>query len=288
MMSNVKRILNKSEKLTHHDLLNVSEQFGVRVESKTRIADVLQINNSGISNELYTYAMKAHFDFLLVNDETELPLLAVEFDGPSHDWDIKQRERDNKKNNLCEKLEFPFLRIRSTWIENNYRGLNLLDYFVGMWFHRDNFNWAQKEGLIPPDEMFDSISITYIPGTSNLFPYDLSADKRKKIQELYENGVIKERSPSRYVGMDSKGNYRCLAYIKVRKDAWLSVETAMRAQFFPIDCCEVLMDIAVCDMAQKLENYKNGKENALSDSKLDELVSVYSNRYEMVRAGCCC
>ncbi len=39
--------------------------------------------------EEYSYALKAHFDFVVVRDDT-LALFAVEFDGPQHTHQTQQ------------------------------------------------------------------------------------------------------------------------------------------------------------------------------------------------------
>ena len=62
---NKNRVLNRSEQevleqITNSDCLSRSNVF-----PKIRIADVLNITNSGIRKELFSYALKAHFDFLI-------------------------------------------------------------------------------------------------------------------------------------------------------------------------------------------------------------------------------
>jgi hypothetical protein len=89
----VKRILNRSEKQTEEQLSPLATGNGARIFSKIRVADVLEIENSGISAEAFTYALSAHFDFLIC-DKSDLPLFAVEFDGPSHKRPRQQRNDD--------------------------------------------------------------------------------------------------------------------------------------------------------------------------------------------------
>jgi hypothetical protein len=72
-----------------------------------RLADVLPIENSGISNRYYDYALRAHFD-ILVADDQDRPKLAIEFGGKGHD-----PAKDHLKNELCERFELPLVRITS-------------------------------------------------------------------------------------------------------------------------------------------------------------------------------
>src|SRR5882672_9392585 len=70
-MPRTKKILNLSESTTREILSTAAARNGVRVVEKVRVADVLQIEGSGISDALYSYALRAHFDFIVVNDAHE-------------------------------------------------------------------------------------------------------------------------------------------------------------------------------------------------------------------------
>ncbi len=108
----VRKILNWSEKQTEIQLLPLAAENGARVLAKVRVADALEIVNSGITSEEYSYALKAHFDFLIC-DKNDMPLFAVEFDGPTHAAP-RQIRNDLLKDSLCEKLGLPVLRANST------------------------------------------------------------------------------------------------------------------------------------------------------------------------------
>lgn len=62
-----------------------------------RIADVLDIGNSGVEASLFAFALRGHFDFVVA--EKLSPIFAVEFDGPMHTTP-EQRQRDEKKQRL--------------------------------------------------------------------------------------------------------------------------------------------------------------------------------------------
>jgi hypothetical protein len=81
---------------------------GANVYSKLRIADVLAIAGSGLDDDFYSFALKAHFDFV-VTDADRLPLFAVEFDGPQHD---SNPANDRTKNAVAEKLGLSLARVR--------------------------------------------------------------------------------------------------------------------------------------------------------------------------------
>src|SRR5690348_9621608 len=107
---NVKRLINKSEEHELETLNSIVAPYNLHVNPKIRIADVFPIERSGISKELYSYALMAHFDFLMT-DETHVPQFAVEFDGQSHNA-ANTKIRDAKKDELCRFFDFPLLRIK--------------------------------------------------------------------------------------------------------------------------------------------------------------------------------
>jgi hypothetical protein len=106
-----KRVLNRSEAATRKILSSAAEKNGAEVHAKMRVADVLDIDRSGLDSDLYGYALRAHFDFV-VADATDKALFAVEFDGPHHGSDAKARTNDAKKNAIsarssaCRSPEF--------------------------------------------------------------------------------------------------------------------------------------------------------------------------------------
>jgi hypothetical protein len=75
----LKRMLNEPEEITNDVLNAVTSKYEALVCIKSKIADVINIENSGISDKEYNYALKAHFDFV-VTDKDYIPQFAVEFD----------------------------------------------------------------------------------------------------------------------------------------------------------------------------------------------------------------
>ena len=118
-----------------------------------RLKDVLPIDGSGVSDADYHFSLQAHFDFVVVDKDTR-PLFAVEFDGRHHN-DPVQAARDTRKNSLCETFELGLLRSNSRYLDSKFRDMDLLTYFVEVWFMREAFDEAQRAGAVPYDEGFD-------------------------------------------------------------------------------------------------------------------------------------
>lgn len=100
----LKRILTKGERVVLTTAEVVASSIGAEAFPKLRVADVIEIEKSGISDDLYSYALRAHFDVVICRDN--YPIMAVEFDGAGHD-----SRNDAKKAELCERFELPLVRV---------------------------------------------------------------------------------------------------------------------------------------------------------------------------------
>ena len=79
----------------------------MRVLCKVRVADVIQVFGA----DFRTVSQK-HFDFVVCDAESLLPLLAVELDDKSHLTATAQKS-DAVKNAICLAAGLPLLRIRA-------------------------------------------------------------------------------------------------------------------------------------------------------------------------------
>lgn len=260
-MSNL-RLLNKYEELTFDKLKSAAENEA-HVFAKVRLADVFPIAGSGLSSDEYSYCLKAHFDFI-VTDKDYMPIFSVEYDGKQHRYDKKQIDNDKFKDSLCERFSHPILRINSRYIDREYKGIDLLTYFIDVWFLEEAFYDAQGKGMIPYDEPFDACSI-FDDGKGNRWPYWISSDIQLKIQKLYRDKKINQPAPSHWVGVDENGSYRCICWVETDVENVVYVKTGMRKQLFPaVEISDLLSMLAIFDLDKKLDNYFSGVEQAIS------------------------
>jgi hypothetical protein len=128
----LKKIVNRHEEVAYRELQILADEYGYGVHVKVRLADVIPIGGSGISDALYSFALKSHFDFIVCNESHD-PIFAVEFDGPSHQ-DTEQRDRDSKKNEICKRFGLPLLRINTNHLLKRYNkaSLSLLRNVLGV------------------------------------------------------------------------------------------------------------------------------------------------------------
>ncbi len=191
----LKRIFNTGESATFRIAQQVAQALEVEVHAKLRVADAIHIERSGISNEEYSYALKAHFDVLVVRDN--LPVLAIEFDGAGHD-----RKKDHLKNRLCDRFELPLVRIEMVHINSKNFEDSAVHFLIHQLFCVEAF-MDQFGG--DPYKTYDPIFFVTIAGKSRQFPFDYAARWRDRLiqpfkqnahlfggieRELYEDGLI--------------------------------------------------------------------------------------------------
>ena len=264
-----KKLLNITEKITHDSLLRICKNYGVGVFPKVRVADVLPIENSGISNELYKYALQAHFDFVITEQDHEL-LFGVEFDGQSHQGD-KQKERDNKKNKICEIFDFPLLRITSEHLQNKYQKFDLLSWFLLMWFTRRDFLRAREAGEMRSDESFSRQNIVEIEGVDEKFPLLWSAKIRIHIRKLVEAKIIDDY-PKEKIGFDSQGNCFGIGWHYLKDGVGVIAEARLKSQKFPIPQNDIMRDMIARILFDRLidvlENHASGTSSEIINEKI--------------------
>ncbi|MDR3404240.1 MAG: DUF2726 domain-containing protein [Chthoniobacter sp.] len=275
----MKLLVNRYEEITYERLDRLTKENGAHVFGKTRVADVLPINDSNIPRDDFSYALKSHFDFTVTDGSYEI-LFAVEFDGPSHKSAI-QRERDLRKNRLCERFSFPILRINANYLDLQFRGMDLLTYFVEVWFMSRAFDDMLERGVLGPDADFDPSMIVLDPKRKERFPFWLSADVQINLQKLQKKKVIRNGIPRHWIGIDGDENYRCLGWLDVTASSHVVIETGMRAQQFPIVISDVLQQISIFDLWAELQRVLAGESIASTQEGLRKRMERYG-RYRKV------
>ena len=80
-----------------------------------------------------------------------------------------QRRRDAQKDARCVRFEYPLLRINARYLHKDYRDMDLLSWFVHMWFASEMLSLAQAGGSIPWDEPLDPQWLMSVPGGQKAF-----------------------------------------------------------------------------------------------------------------------
>ena len=140
------RIVNQSERLTEQGLKKALVGKPVQILLKIRISDCLPVDGSGISDELFRFALQAHFDCVVVDERSHTAILVVEFDGPMHVGQIQQA-RDAKKDELLRFFQVDFIRINSSDLAPDLNGVDQFTTKVRNWAARHN--WADDHNRCP-------------------------------------------------------------------------------------------------------------------------------------------
>jgi len=276
-MTYLKKILvNKYEQEVDATLREATGVYGAKVFSKVGIKDILDITKGKnlLTSEEYSYAFKAHFDFVITEDDSS-PIFAVEFDGSQHYTDPATIERDNKKNAICEKLIFRLIRIDAQYLKR-VQNFTIIGFLTRLWFIYDSFLDAQREGIISSDEPFQYFGVV---------GYDLAASARAYIRKLWNEKRIQDYTPKTATAIDDQGYLRAIATVKIQEN--LTVLGHFRLRFFMIhpfhfldDINWLIEDFAAINAAEKLKSYFKGKYQPLKD----EEVQSWHNRFSEWRS----
>lgn len=272
--------LNSYEQITYSKIKAITDLVDAHVFSKVRLADVLPINNSGISDLDFKFALQSHVDFL-VTDSKYSPLFSVEFDGPTHKIK-KQIERDIKKNRLLKHFGHPYIRIDSRYLDKKYRGLDLLTYFIDVWFAWESFEKAQAAGKIPYDEIFDpGLIVSGGISSGRSWPYWLSIGCQNKIQKWHAEDKVIQPCCSHWIGRDADDNLKGISWIFINQHNGIYVKTEMQEQNFSGVCCwDLLSQIAIFEVYENLEEVFESKRKMISSKEIEANIKEYEKSYK--------
>jgi uncharacterized protein DUF2726 len=279
----LKKVLNLHEEAVSQKLRSICDQNAAAVYPKVRVADVLPIENSGVSSEEYSYALKSHFDFLVVNVRQD-PLFAVEFDGPSHNSPA-QEVRDAIKNRLADRFGLPLLRVRSTHLLRRYDGWDLLSWIVDVWFLKEEAERMYVAGELPYDFDFDPAFIISSPQRKRRFPYWLGLDAQLKIQGLHKKGAVLDFVPSTYHAVDDGENHRALAFLRIDRQSGVFITTAMRSQRMRLDLSELVRGVLFNDLYQQLESALKDPSLRIPLTEIDRCAKEFASTYKVLSWG---
>jgi len=277
--------MNRSEEATNSILRPLTEAWGAHAFPKVRLADVLPIENSGIDDQLFRFALQSHFDFIVTDDDLQ-PLFAVEFDGPTHD-DKLQKSRDINKNQLCERFNLPLLRVNARCLSENFRTMPVLAWFANYWFAQRLIDDARQSGDVPYDADIDPMLMVNMPGSHGKVPLWLTAETRSDFHRFRDQGKCIDPGPSSFVGLDASGNYRAISYMAITEDAGLVSETGMRSQQFPAPCDELVDAIAEHQVHADFISYLASGTGLLPIATIADKVRCYYKTYDLMTSGVC-
>jgi hypothetical protein len=251
-------LLNEYEEVVDELLNEATHQYDARVHCKVRIADALAIEHSGLTAEEYSYALRAHFDFV-VSSRGDRVAFAIEFDGPRHTRDPNTIHRDSLKNTVCTKLGMPLLRVDARFFKR-VEQFSILGWLIELWFIHRAFIEAQEHSEIGSDEVFDywSILSPHDRGKLAEFPYQLSLRSRDLLKR-YCNEDVCEYPPERLWAQDQEGYMVAVTILSLCDDGAIVGAGRCRSFLFGgVSSFDVCQELALIDVAERLEQYLHG------------------------------
>jgi len=107
-----------------------------KVNPKVGLKDCVNISRSGLSDELYKYALMAHIDFVIVDQKGKVAF-AVEFDEKHHETNKRAIVNDKKKDHICLKLGLPLIRVAQDSL-HYVEEMDILGWLTDRYFLRNS------------------------------------------------------------------------------------------------------------------------------------------------------
>lgn len=272
-------LLNRSEGRVDRELHLIANDEGLRIFPKMRLSDVIDKEGTHLTQREFDFYTRSHFDFV-ISDAENRPLMAVEYDGPLHQTEPKQAERDRIKDDLCRTAGFGLLRINDRHVSKLYRGMTLLRWIIEVRGLEAAFYAAQAEGQIPQDEAFDPAFFAGVSTKgSNRWPYWLSLDATQSIHAFFK--VVGPDVPKAWtsiVGSDEKDNSFRLSWISFN-DQVLWAKTGVRKQLLEFPHYDLLDQLDTCELGIRLKKYRAGQIEASSWRDFEPVLREFERKY---------
>ncbi len=184
----LRKFRNRSEHRLQKQIRSAIERHGAEVHEKVRVADIIDISKLS-SRNAGTYALQAHFDFVLI-DESEEAVVVIEFDGLGHNT-----TNDGLKNSICQQANLPLIRIYGFEEVREINAMTLTRYLVELVFYGRAFLQMQNDGQIPADEPF-TLSAFLKEDAKHVFDseFDFVYNGRNKIVKALRDNELMDRA----------------------------------------------------------------------------------------------
>ena len=226
----LKALLNRGENAVLDIAESACAETDTKVFAKVRIADVVQIDGSGISDDLYRYALSAHFDVLVAKDNETF--LASEFDGSGHD-----PRNDLKKAQQCDYFRVPMMRVKENHFQERVLGDTAVAFLIWQLSCVDAF--IEQYGSNPYEE-YDPAFFVRVAGKKGQFPFRYSQRWRGKlagplrhvastlfpqISSVYSYGLVQSGAVDFAYRRGTE--YRCLCAQRLGEDTFVYCEAEL-------------------------------------------------------------
>lgn len=244
---------------------------------KPRLADVVQIAGSGLSDEDYSYALSSHFDFVIErNNKMEF---AIEFEGPGHIFGPRSLDNEARKNHICRRLGLPLIRIGTSYLRP-INGTIVLDWYIRH-VYRMRSSWLLNRHALQPhmvlagthsvkesDDARSAIGDYQAPfPLSDPFLRLRASFKLWLERDGFEVQTYSERTVDGFM----------VAHVNVQLDEDTSIlgsGCAQEADFLP--CAKrMALDMALLDAADHINAFGADQYSGLPNKSADEWITLF-------------
>lgn len=270
------KLWNPFEGMTRQELEEAVRDRGCEVHLKMRMAGALDIDRSGLTDEEFSYALKAELDFVVSEDRQAL--FAVEFDGPHHEHDPDAQRRDRLKNRICRKLGMPLLRINDPVFKDEPANFRMVQWLVNMWFQHRQILKQQADGHLPRDEFLDPRNAMEVVNGELRFPRDPWHALIRRFRTLTRRHVSRTDIPLHFMWRDEEGTTAtALVMAEVHPDTGhhglLYGFARSRGYLFgPVVDTELARILAGKRLTDRLRRLAEGHQNPVPLSDLDDVI----------------
>lgn len=292
----LRRFRNYSEDRVQKQIRAVIGRHSAELHEKVRVADIVDISKLD-RRELGTYALQAHFDFVLT-DEDGRAVFAIEFDGPGHN-----PSNDAKKNSICQQADLPLFRIYGFQEVREINAMTLTRYLVELVFHARVFQQMIADGHLDPFEPF-MLSAFIKDDAKSIFDseFDFVANANGKLtRALEQNGLADDPLPhlsiDRLIVRSPNDELRAFVSINSSKGPIMgtaSVRISLPSPGFLAEIGSVPMEIAqfadgmACDdLYENIRLVGTGAGHVVRSAEelLPEILSLGAQGYVFVSGG---
>jgi hypothetical protein len=268
-------LLNKSEEVAFRELEAITNDNALRLFAKPRLSDVILKDGTYLPPRTFDFSTRSHVDFV-VTDENSKPILAVEYDGPSHS-EPRQQERDRIKDELCGSAGMGILRITANHVTKLFRGMSILRWIIEVMELEKAFYREQEAGHIPWDEPFDA-SFLWVGGKRE-YPWHLSLSANGAIRKFLEEFPSRDKGLQTITATDTNQNLRELAFLWAG-DQVIWAKTAVRHQNVEFPAYDLLDHLGTCELHLALSRFQRGDAQATTGPKLQRILQEFCSRYD--------
>ncbi len=260
----LKKFLNSFELKALEIIRPIEVAHGCRFHAKVKLGDVLEIRGSGLEDDHFHYASRAHFDFIVVQDNRVC--FAIELDGPGHYRSHTTPERDKKKNYICRHFDFELLRIDLGYL-NEVRDSHVLPILLQNHLIRNYSKQSRKH-----KSASQRLTNAWNENQSSAARYSL-----EQHAQVYETIGIYSTETTRTFERNENDFVYVAKVLQVGENRYcVGQSSAHPSKIFGMNQRKLAESLATIELRRKVSQYEQGVQPGKSFRQVELIRSVYA------------